>query len=66
MFVFKKSFIGFFSITLLNQKVDLLKMSIIDNKIKTILFLFFLLILKEFDYFFSFIDWLCFIIEHYV
>ena len=66
MLAFKKSFIGFFSITLLNQKIDSLKMLIIDDKIKIILFLFFSLILKKLDYFFSFIDWLCFIIERYV
>ena len=51
MLAFKKNFIDFSSITLLNQKINSLKMLIIDDKIKVILFLSFSLILKKLDYF---------------
>ena len=56
MLAFKKNFINFFSITLLGQKIDSLGMSIIDDKIKAILFLLFSLIFKKLDYFFDLTD----------
>ena len=56
MFAFKKSFISFSSITLLDQKIDSLEMSTADDKIKAMLFLSFLLIFKKLDYFFGFIN----------
>ena len=63
--LFSKSFFNFSDITFLKQRVSSFEMSIINDKIKIIFALLFLIILKKFNYFLNFTNWLCFNISWY-
>ena len=63
--LFSKLFFNFSDITFLKQRVSSFGMSIINDKIKTIFALSFPIILKKFDYFLDFTNWLRFNISWY-
>ena len=54
----KKSYLKYFTIALLRQKINIFNLTIISNKLTTIVNLQFLYTFKNFEDYFNFIDWL--------
>ena len=61
-----KLFLSYSSITLLNQRVDSLKLFIFDEKLTVIVSLQFSNFLKDFEYFLGLIEWFRHCVERYV